>query len=92
MTTNGSAILWEIIDHACVHCMGRLLQRIDASDMVVVRCAECGETETQSHERLCWCSVEVRGKRDVFECFLNLEVTPEVPQEILVRETPVKPL
>ena len=77
---------WECADHACRHCSGRLLRRVNLEGTVVHRCAECGANAVGEHAMLCWCGVEVRGHGMVFECFRNLEVTDSVPQEVLVRE------
>lgn len=80
---------WEFTDHACKHCMGRVLRRVNPGGVVVVRCAECGASATGEHEALCWCGVEVRQHGNIFECYRNPEVSLGVPQEILVREKPI---
>lgn len=77
---------WEFTDHACRHCMGRIMRRVNPNGMVVVRCAECGASVVGEHDGLCWCGVEVRGHGSVFECFKNQSVTMSTPQEVLVRE------
>ena len=82
-----SAETWEIIDHACRHCMGRLVQRENDSGDTITRCCECGASEVGEHDALCWCGVEVREEK-AFECFRNLNQSMSAPQEILVRERP----
>lgn len=77
---------WEFTDHACRHCMGRILRRVNPNGVVVTRCAECGASVVGEHDGLCWCGVEVRGHGSVFECFKNVNVTMATPQEVLVRE------
>lgn len=77
---------WEIVDHACRHCMGRLVVRQNEEGQSFTRCCECGAEVLGGHDALCWCGVEVRGESHVFECFRNLRQNMEVPQEILVRE------
>ena len=81
--------LWSIIDHACRHCMGRLLQRTDAHGQTIIRCAECGSTETGDHTALCWCGVTVLRQGYPFKCYRNPRLSLEVPQEILVCERPL---
>ena len=77
---------WELTDHACRHCMGRVLRRVNPGGGVVVRCCECGASAVGGHDQLCWCGVEVRGHGSVFECFRNEKVSMTTPQEVLVRE------
>ncbi len=77
---------WEFTDHACRHCMGRVMRRVNADGTAVVRCAECGASAVGEHGSLCWCGVEVRGHGSVFECFRNTAVSMSTPQEVLVRE------
>lgn len=81
---------WEFADHACRHCMGRVMRRVNPDGQVVVRCAECGSSAVGEPQALCWCGVEVRGHGTVFECFRNPEVTLTTPQEVLVRERKVE--
>ncbi len=73
---------WEITDHACRHCFGRILR---CSDDDRYRCSECGAEAFGTHEALCWCGVEVGGER-TFECLRNPAKSEQVPQEIIVRE------
>lgn len=80
---------WELTDHACRHCMGRVLRRVNPDGVVVVRCAECGASVAGDVESLCCCGEEVRGHGAVFECVRNPKVSSAVPQEILVRERPL---
>ena len=77
---------WEFVDHACKHCSGRVLKRVNEDGTTVHRCAECGANAVGVHQALCWCGVEVRGHGSVFECFRNQDVTMAAPQEVLVRE------
>lgn len=80
---------WELVDHACKICSGRILRRVNADGTEVHRCCECGESKPGGHEVLCWCGAEVRGHGFVFECFKNKDVSLNAPQEILVRERPL---
>lgn len=77
---------WEIADHSCKVCMGRLLRRTMADGTETHRCCECGASTPGGHEKLCWCGVEVRGHGAVFECYRNPERSEAAPQEVLVRE------
>ena len=77
---------WEISDHSCKHCMGRLLRRQLVDGTETHRCCECGASEPGDHTKLCWCGVEVRGHGRVFECYRNREQSDATPHEVLVRE------
>lgn len=80
-----SRTVWELTDHACRHCMGRVLHgESDAAS--VHRCAECGETAQGEHDSLCYCGVIVKGHGAVFECYPNPNISATTPQEVLVRE------
>ena len=80
---------WEFTDHACRHCLGRIVKRQNANGTHVVRCAECGKSATGEHSALCWCGAEVSGHGHIFECFRNPNVSAATPQEVLVREKPI---
>lgn len=77
--------VWELTDHACRHCMGRLLRSVTPAGSTVC-CAECGATVSGECDELCWCGVEVKGYGRVFECVRNPHMSMETPQQILVRE------
>lgn len=81
--------LWEVADHSCRHCLGRVLIRTKHDGSATARCAECGKRAEGDHELLCWCGAEVNGHGHIFECFRNPNLTAASPQEILVREKPV---
>lgn len=81
-----SAGEWEITDHACRHCMGRILRRAKSGGGFVVCCSECGASVDGDCTSLCWCGVEVRGYGAVFECIRNENISQESPQQVLVRE------
>lgn len=80
---------WELADHACRHCLGRVLQRRVRGVTVEVRCAECGAAASGGHAEVCCCGAECGTLGHVLECFRNQEVSQSVPQEVLVRERPV---
>ena len=80
--------LWELTDHCCRHCMGRVLKR--TSPDVVVRCAECGHSLVGEPKDICWCGEEVRGHGAMFECIKNPNKSDSTPHDILVQERPVE--
>ena len=82
-------LLWEIVDHACRHCLGRLVRSVKLDRSVVHRCCECGASEEGNNENLCWCGAVALGQGKMFECFPNPNKSSSVPQEILVRERPI---
>lgn len=80
---------WELTDHSCRHCMGRVLKRTNPDGTVVVRCAECGHSTAGEESAICWCGESIRGHGSVFECIRNPAKSDAAPQEVLVREKPV---
>lgn len=72
---------WQLTDHACRVCMGRLL-----ASGTTHRCAECGATTEGPVEDACWCGVEVPNYGRPFECVRS----DGRGNEILVRERTVE--
>lgn len=79
---------WELSDHACGHCFGRVLAAEDAhrSDDARwrYRCAECGHSGVGSVASMCCCGTIIGGKPGL-ECVRNPAPTKEFAQEVLVR-------
>jgi hypothetical protein len=80
---------WQVIDHACAQCLGRLLMR-QVGNLLEYRCSECDATGSGSHESLCWCGVEVKNHGKVFECVLNDHKSPTLLNQVLVAERRVE--
>lgn len=87
--------LFELIDHCCRLCGGRLLQRSGEGGPVQVRCAECAAlAECAPHERLpyaalCFCGVRLASGADAgLRCRRAEKRSPERPQEVVVRHEP----
>jgi hypothetical protein len=79
---------WELVDHACQHCLGRVLVRRRRGITVEARCAECGAHSSEGIAGVCCCGAECGTVGHVLECFRNPTVSPSLPQEVLVRERP----
>ncbi|MDE1141298.1 MAG: KilA-N domain-containing protein [Paraburkholderia tropica] len=77
---------WVVTNHACRHCLGRVLQRLSRGVVVQVRCAECGKIEDGPVDLLCACGADCGDLGHALECFKNPNVTNEIPHEVLVRE------
>lgn len=77
---------WKLADHACRHCLGRVLQRSVRGVAVEVRCAQCGERADGGPTALCCCGVDCGALGYALECFKNPNVGKAVPHEIMVRE------
>lgn len=83
---------WEITDHVCRVCFGRVLMRETFDRKRVFRCANCGtENEGRDARVICSCGIAVRGKNcrvhDVgVRCVPNSQVTPENPNEIVAQQ------
>jgi hypothetical protein len=73
--------MWDLTDHACRHCHGRLLSGVDTLGLPVFRCAQCGAMHAQPDEKskaklgplartveeLCCCGMRV-GARQTMRC------------------------
>lgn len=81
---------WAVSDHACRHCVGRVLTSTNAEGLPIARCAQCGATSNGEHDALCWCGQEMPGHGRVFECVRNPDASLTDPHEIIVRERPLK--
>lgn len=79
---------WELVDHACQHCLGRVLVRRKRGLTVEARCAECGAHSFEGIASVCCCGAECGTIGHVLSCYRNPEVSPSCPQEVLVRERP----
>lgn len=73
---------WEVSDHACRYCFGRVLVRTRRGTVIQARCAECAQHRFGGVEGLCCCGVEAGA----LECVPNPQINVEAPQEIMVRE------
>jgi len=83
---------FEIIDHLCLSCMGRLLRRRlqGRKPRYEIVCSNCQDTHiVEGDEPLkCWCHKQVGSHGEIFECFRNTD-RRIVKNFILVREKPV---
>jgi len=82
---------WELTEHACRVCMGRVLLRNDVTGKRVAHCPECGATgeDAQSTLRaihsICACGTKRRGGKDAgHRCIRNPNIRPEFPMIIIV--------
>lgn len=80
---------WELVDHACRLCLGRLLMRVDAMGKVEVMCAECETSAAANVESLCCCGADCRSHGRILECYKNGSPSKHAPQAVLVRERAV---
>jgi hypothetical protein len=81
---------WQISDHCCRHCLGRVLQRVSRGEVLAVRCAECGKAEDGPVQSLCACGADCGDLGYALECYKNPHVSKEIPHEVMVRERPIE--
>jgi hypothetical protein len=75
---------WELTDHVCRICLGRVLRRYDDERGWVNRCADCGEERLGAISSLCVCGATLRtGKSAGLRCVRH-HPTPECPSEIII--------
>lgn len=93
-------LLFEVLDHCCRVCGGRLLAAETDLGSTLVRCSECtAQAETQAKaERLraylplCFCGVRLASGADAqLRCRRVASPTPERPQEVVVLREDPKP-
>jgi hypothetical protein len=79
---------WEITDHVCLRCIGRILRRVGSDDTVEVRCSNCGLVGAGKPQAICWCGFLMKEGRQTqrFKCHRNENPSPEMPGEIEVME------
>lgn len=85
-TRGGSG--WQLSNHACRFCFGRVLQRAVGGVIVAVRCAECGAGANGAVDQICACGAVVGDIGFVLKCVRNGNVSKENPHEVLIREVP----
>ena len=83
---------FEIIDHLCLRCLGRLLRRRlpGRKPRYEIICSNCQETSlVEGDEPInCWCHKTAGMYGKIFECFKNSKPCTSLPNVILVREKP----
>lgn len=75
--------MWNLTDHVCHRCFGRLLIRQTAGG-TLVRCANCGAERIGSPTDLCCCGLKVRNQDAGLRCQRNPRPSPEQPAELAV--------
>lgn len=72
---------WRILDHACRHCFGRLLQSGSR-----IRCADCGAEVHGPVQDLCVCGATLRqsGRSAGLQCRVNPAPSPRQPSQIVI--------
>lgn len=76
---------WEVLDHVCRLCFGRLLRRIDTDGKPIIRCADCGTRVSGRVENLCMCGAKLsNGRLAGLSCQRNSKPSIEQPAEIVV--------
>ena len=84
---------WELTDHVCRVCFGRILRRkTDDGERLVYRCANCGtESEGRRETVLCCCGIKLKTGTDAgIRCVVNDNRSPECPSEIVAEQVGVR--
>ncbi len=77
---------WELTQHACRFCFGRILQRTKKGMVIEVLCAECHQAAQGEPHAICCCGAECGALGQALECFTNPDRSDANPQVIMVRE------
>lgn len=81
---------WAVSTHVCKNCMGKLLTRRVSPTVNECMCSECGARSYGSITTMCWCGVSAGQYGAIFECVINPDPKPSLPNLILVQEKPVE--
>lgn len=79
---------WEITDHLCRNCYGRILTKTNSvNGKSECRCSNCGFSAVGPASRICFCGARMpsTGRNAGLRCVRNDNPTPEMPGEIVVR-------
>lgn len=75
---------WQITDHVCRTCFGRILSRVREDGVEVVRCSNCGAEAEGSVTALCSCGMRLRtGKHAGVRCVRNKDKSASLPSEVV---------
>jgi hypothetical protein len=80
--------LWEVRDHVCRVCFGRIVSRDATNGRRVFRCVGCGaEKQGQAEAVICACGIKLKTGGDAgIRCLPNPAKTPEFPAEIVAAQ------
>jgi hypothetical protein len=78
---------WDLTQHVCRICFGRIIHRYTVEQVHVHRCTNCGVETRSEHDTvhaLCACGIKLRSKKDAgIRCVANTNKCPEQPAEIV---------
>lgn len=78
---------WEIADHVCKVCCGRVLARRNDDGDRVFRCSNCGvEASGKSSAVVCCCGIKINGKDGGIRCVINGQKSPLWPSEFVAEQ------
>lgn len=81
--------LWELTEHCCRVCFGRILRQAgagQASHSHRYRCSNCGlQADGAKPAVLCSCGMKLKGGRGagILRCERNPDPRPEFPSEVV---------
>lgn len=83
--------LWAFTDHVCAGCFGRIVMQRSDEGARTFRCSNCGveapAVDGQRRPPMCCCGLSIGKKNAGIRCVTNPHPTPEIPSEIIARET-----
>jgi hypothetical protein len=85
---------WEIADHVCRNCFGRVLKLARAhraktdqpEDKPRVRCSNCGLESEGNYRSICCCGLKVGERQAKLRCVRSRCPSPEFPSEVTAEE------
>jgi hypothetical protein len=94
MTAKDEQLRWELTQHCCRCCFGRVVMRITFDRRRVYRCTCCGvEAEGHQPSAICACGIKLGKSKDAgIRCVVNTRRTPENMSEIVAEQVDVSNL
>jgi hypothetical protein len=83
MTADGA--LFQLTDHVCRNCLGRVLRRHDLDGATVVQCSNCAHEAVGEPAAICCCGIK-RGRYDRLRCVRIEHRIEGVAAEVVVTE------
>jgi hypothetical protein len=80
---------WNLTEHVCRECLGRIVVRAGCRIKKIHRCASCGLEAAGPVEKICACGCRLKEGSDVvYQCVPNSNPSPGFPVEITVAPVP----
>jgi hypothetical protein len=90
--TEESKPFYQLTDHVCRGCFGRVLMRETFDHRRIYRCAQCGipERAGKNETVFCCCGIKLKGGKDAgVRCKVNEDRSSEFTSEVMAEQEKV---